>query len=450
MAKGLTAASVEKLSANPDKRVEIPDGLLAGLYLVIQPSGRKSWAVRYRSDGATRKLTLGPYPALDLGAARDAARKALRDAQTGADPARDKQIARKEAKERGEDDRDAFPAVARLFIERHAKPNNRRWKDTARILGLIPDPTKPDDAEKPKTFIPAKKGIASRWQQRRVQEITRRDIIDLLDEMVEADKPIAANRALAALRKLFNWAAGRDIIVANPAAGLKAPAAETARDRVLSDDELRALWKASDELAWPMGRFVQALILTGQRRDEVAGMTRRELSMSSSMWTIPRARAKNDMAHDVPLSKASLQLLESLPTISGDAGYIFTTTGETPISGFSKAKIKLDEKMLAILQHEAADRGEDPRLVTLPAWRLHDARRTVATGMAKLGINLPVIEKVLNHQSGTFAGIVGVYQRHSFAEEKRRALDAWASFVETLVTDRPKDNVTTLRSGEAR
>ena len=432
MAKALTAASVEKLNPNPEKRVEIPDGLLAGLYLVSQPSGRKSWAVRYRAAGAPRKLTLGPYPALDLVAAREAARTALRDAQTGADPAREKQAVRRQAKERGQGERDAFPSVARLFIERHAKPNNRRWKDAARILGLVPDPARPDEAEQPKTFIPAKKGIAARWEQRRVQDITRRDVIDLLDEMVEAGKPIAANRALATLRKMFNWAAGRDIVEANPAAGVKAPASETSRDRVLSDDELRVLWKACDDIGWPMGRFVQLLILTGQRRDEVAGMTWRELAVPNALWSIPRTRAKNDVAHDVPLSKAALALLEGLPTVAGDAGYVFTTTGETAVSGFSKAKLKLDEKMLAALRKEAAERGEDPNRVTLPAWRLHDLRRTAASGMAKLGISLPVIEKVLNHVSGSFSGIVGVYQRHSFADEKRAALEAWGEFVVQL------------------
>lgn len=429
MAKALTAASVEKLLPDPAKRLEVPDGLLAGLYLVVQPTGKKSWAVRYRAGGSPRKLTLGPYPALDLSAAREAAREALRSAQVGSDPAQEKQVARREAKERGEGERDSFPSVARLFIERHAKPNNRRWKEAARILGLVPDAAKPEGADKPATFVVAPKSIAARWERRRVQDITRRDVIDLLDDMVAAGKPIAANRALATLRKMFNWAAGRDILSSSPAAGVKAPAAETARDRILSDAELRALWIACDGLGWPMGRFVQMLILTGQRREEVAGMTRREVSVPKALWTIPRDRAKNDIAHDVPLSPQSLALLEGLPKIAGKGEFVFTTTGNTPVSGFAKMKLRLDAKMLEIMKNEAKAAGDDPERVTLPPWRMHDIRRTVASGMARLGINLPVIEKVLNHTSGSFGGIVGVYQRHHFADEKRHALDVWGKHV---------------------
>lgn len=434
MAKALTAASVEKLLPDPQKRREIPDGLLAGLYLVVQPSGKKSWAVRYRSDGATRKLTLGAYPAIDLGAARAAAKAALIDAQKGADPAANKQEARRLAKEGRDADRDSFPSVARLFIERHSKAKNRTWKNSARILGLVPDKSLSDAADNPKTYVIAKDGIAGRWQRKRIQEITRRDIIDLLDEIVEADKPIAANRTLAALRKMFNWAAGRDIVIANPVAGVKPPAAEQSRDRVLSDDELRVAWKAADDLGWPMGRFVQSLILTGQRREEVSGMRKSELKAPGALWTIPKERAKNKVEHDVPLSKEMSALLDGLPVVAGSTGFIFTTTGFSPVSGFAKAKARLDAKMLQILRQEATERGENPEEVALVPWRLHDIRRTVATGMARLGIDLPVIEKVLNHTSGSFAGIVGVYQRHKFADEKRAALEAWGNYVSEIAS----------------
>lgn len=433
MAKALTATSVEKLLADPSKRREIPDGLLAGLYLVVQPSGKKSWAVRYRSGGATRKLTLGTYPALDLSAARAAARAALTDAQKGADPAAEKQQARRDAKESRGADRDSFPAVARLFIERHAKPNTRTWLGTARLLGLAPDKDRPEEGESPKAFVIAKGGIAERWETKRVQDITRRDIIGLLDDIVESGRPVGANRSLAAIRKMFNWAAGRDIIAANPVAGVKAPSAETSRDRVLSDDELCALWKASDMVGWPMGNFVQLLILTGQRRDEVAGMRKSELHLGKALWTIPRERAKNDVAHDVPLSGAVTASLSAFPVVANPKGLVFTTTSETPISGFSKTKAKLDEHMLSILKEAAVERGESPNEVVLAPWRLHDIRRTAATGMARLGVSLPVVEKVLNHVSGSFAGIVGVYQRHSFADEKRKALEAWGEHVTRLI-----------------
>ena len=439
MAKALTTQSVEKLRADAGRRLEIPDGLLAGLYLVVQPTGKKSWAVRYRADGKPRKLTLGPYPALDLSAAREAAKLALLGAQKGADPAKEKQVARRVAKERGNDDRDSFPSVARLFIERYAKPKNRRWKDSARILGLVPDRTRADDVDSPATFIVSPNSIAARWQDRRIQEIRRRDVLDILDQMMEAGKPIAANRTLATLRKMFAWAASRDIVEASPVAGVKAPATETSRDRVLTDDELRALWIACEAQDWPFGKFVQALILSGQRRDEVAGLRRSEISAGKAMWTIPKQRTKTGKTHDVPLPPALAELFDGQPIISGAAGYVFTTTGRSPISGFSKGKIAIDKRMLETLRKAASDRGEDPAKVALEPWRLHDLRRTVATGMARLSIDLPVIEKVLNHVSGSFAGIVGVYQRHSFADEKRRALDAWAAHVAGLSAPSPKD-----------
>lgn len=445
MAKPLTAAAVAKLKADSSRRVEVPDGLLPGLYLVVQPSGAKSWCARYRAAGQPRKLTLGTYPALDLGAARDAARDAFRRAQKGEDPAGEKQAAKRGARERGEAERNVFDAVARQFLDRYAKPKNRSWRETARLLGLVHDPAKLDQADKPQSFIANEGGLAERWGKRRLQDIARRDIIEVLDEIVDRGAPIAANRTLAALRKLFAWIVDRGILVASPAAGVKPPSAESSRDRVLSDDELRAIWMAADEMAWPFGRLVQALILTGQRRDEVCKMTDRELSLMNKLWSIARERVKNNQAQDVPLSAASIRLFEGLPNIKGESGYIFTTNGRTPVSGFSKAKDRLHELALKHLRKQAEERGEDQSKVTLPPWRLHDIRRTVASGMARLGINLPIIEKVLNHTSGSFGGIVGVYQRHSFADEKRAALESWGRFVTALVEEDPNDNIVALR-----
>jgi integrase len=445
MSKALTAAAVEKLKPNPEKRIEVPDGLLPGLYLVIQPSGRKSWATRYRSAGKPRKLTLGSYPALQLDEARDAARQALRDAQAGTDPAEQKKAAKVAAKDGAAAERDSFDAVARLFIARYAKPKNRGWKEQARLLGLIPDPAWPAEAENVAAFLRHPNGAAAAWGDRRIQSVTKRDIVEFLDGVVDRGSPIAANRILAVLRRLFGWAVDRDILPASPAAGVKAPTAEESRDRVLSDAELRAVWKAADAIGQPFGPMVKLLILTAQRRDEVAAMTWREVDRHAALWTLPRSRAKNGQEHSVPLSNAAVAVLEACPEIAGAARYVFTTTGETPVSGFSRAKSRLDREALAILKMDVEERGEDPATVTLPDWRLHDLRRTAATGMARLGIDLPVIEKVLNHVSGSFAGIVGVYQRHSYEDEKKRALEAWGSFVTALVTDRPKDNILPMR-----
>jgi integrase len=188
------------------------------------------------------------------------------------------------------------------------------------------------------------------------------------------------------------------------------------------------------------------LILTGQRRDEVSESTWPEFNLATRTWLIPRERVKNNQEHEVALCDQAVSVLERLPRIAGKKKFVFTTSGESSVAGFSRAKRRLDAMVLMAARKVAADQGEDPASVEPPArWTLHDLRRTVASGMARLGIGLPVIEKILNHTSGSFAGIVGVYQRHSFSDEKRKALETWGRFVETTVTDKPSDNVVALR-----
>jgi integrase len=438
MAKAITGPALSKFKADHARRREIPDGVVTGLYFVIQPTGRKSWAVRYRHFGKPRKMMLGNYLAgndakmagAELVRVRGEAADILERVRQGDDPAAEKQIAKKVASDNDTIDRSRFDSVARLFLSRYAKPKNRSWKETARQLGLAPDKAKPEEAEDPKAFVTIKGSAVDKWGHRPISSITRAEVIGLLDDIVDRGAPIMANRILAALRKMFNWSIQRGLIEASPCEKVKPPTAEKSRDRVLSDDELRALWIASDTMGWPFGRLFQMLVLTGQRREEVGGMKWREIS--GDLWTIPRERVKTNKAHEVPLSPASVALLERLPRVGGE-GYIFTTTGTKPVSGFSKAKDMLDEKMLAVLRKQAEEAGHDPKEIELAPWRLHDIRRTVASGMARLGISLAVIEKILNHTSGSFGGIVGVYQRHEFSEEKRRALDAWASFVARIV-----------------
>ena len=185
--------------------------------------------------------------------------------------------------------------------------------------------------------------------------------------------------------------------------------------------------------------MAKLLLLTGQRRNEVAGMIWAELDLDKALWRIPAGRTKNDEAHEVPLSDAALAVIASLPRIKSDKGYLFTTNGKTHVSGYSRAKAVIEHAMLEIARGE---RGQD---IEIPRWTFHDLRRTAVSGMARLGISLPAIEKVVNHSSGSFAGIVGVYQRHSFADEKRNALQGWAKFVLSLVEGRPA-NVVPLRA----
>ena len=401
MPRALTARTIETIKPGSN-REEIPDPLLPGHYLVLQPSGARSFAVRYRLGGRPRKYTVGPYPAIDLKTARELAAKALRAVAEGRDPGQEK-IAARTAQP------DTVEAVAKQFVELHCRRANRprTIEGTQQLLDLH---------------------VLPRWGRRLLKDITRRDVLDLLDGLVAGGRPIAANRVLTAVRKLFNWAIERDILGASPCAGVKPPTPEQSRDRVLSDDELRNVWHAADQLGGPFGALVKLLVLTGQRRDEVARMTWSEVNLEARLWTLPKERSKNGKPHDIPLSDPAVAILEALPRI-GDT-FVLTTDGKSAASNYGVNKKRLDALLPA----------------DMPRWWLHDARRTAASGMARLGINLPVIEKVLNHSSGSFGGIVGVYQRHDFAEEKRRALECWGVHVAELVSGGPSRNVVRLET----
>src|SRR5215510_6593771 len=398
----LTNRSVEAMKPGP-ARQEIPDSLLPGLYLVVQPSGAKGWAVRYRHQGVPRKLTLGSHPALGLKDARELGAKALRTVAEGRDPGREK-IAARAAKA------DSVDRIVEDFLERHVRRSNRprTAQETERLL---------------------RQHVLPRWRGRVVHDITRRDVLDILDRVVDGGAPIAANRVFAAVRKFFNWCVARDILPASPCAGVKPPTAERARDRVLSDDELRRVWAAAEKLGGTFGPLVKLLALTGQRRDEVAGIWWDELDLDTRLWTLPPARTKNNQPHEVPLSKAALAVLQNVPRTASSPFVLTTNGGASAASGYSKGKRRIDASLPG----------------DMPAWRLHDLRRTAASGLARLGISLPVIEKVLNHSSGSFAGIVGVYQKHSFASEKAQALEAWGNFVAALVEGKPASKVVRLR-----
>jgi integrase len=371
----LTAKGIEAVRAADDRR-ELADDYMRGLYLVVQPTGSKSWAVRYRHGGRSHKHTVGPYPAFDLKQARDAAAKVLRAVAEGRHP---------EQRQSGS----VEDAVAQ-FLERHGKNYRPKPRSEAeRLLRLH---------------------VVGNWGRRKLEEITRADVRAMIARI---EAPVAANRVHSIVRKLFNWAVENDLIVNSPVAGLKAPHAEASRDRVLTDDELRQVWQAAEGLGPLNGAVVRLLVLTGQRRNEVAHMQWGELDLEKRLWTLPRERVKNDRRHEVPLSSQAVTIIQALPRISDR--FVFSLNAESPVNDFGKNKGRLDE------------------LSGVSDWVLHDLRRTVASGMARLGIGLSVIEKVLNHVSGSFAGIVGVYQRHEFAEEKRAALQKWAEHVERLV-----------------
>ncbi|ESY49071.1 tyrosine-type recombinase/integrase [Mesorhizobium sp. RSR380A] len=439
MAKALTAASLLKLKADPSKRREIADGILTGLYFVIQPTGRKSWAVRYRASGIPKKVTLGnSLFGDDANAAGEELTRIRREAahildrvRRGEDPGAEKQAAKREVKD---EDRDKFQTVVERYLKEYAS-KRRGETEKARLLGM-----RLQDGE----WITNPERAVGLWGDKRIQDVTRGDIREHLEKLA-ATAPIGANRTFAELRKFFNWTVGKDILTASPMTDLQAPSEENnSRNRILtrrkevpgsSDNELRWLWqacKAYDGAAGrgPFGLFLQLLVMTGQRRSEVAEMTWGEIDMEVAEWTIPAARSKNGEPHVVPLSKQALAILRAVPRIKSKAGYVFTTGGESPISGFSRMKLRVDKLM-------AKSAGEKK----IADWTLHDIRRTVAAGMQRLGVRMEVTEKVLNHKSGSFRGIAAIYQVDDYADEKRAALDVWGRFVIELVEGKAAQNV---------
>lgn len=421
MAKVLTAKSVETMKPDPNRRLEIPDAALPGLYLVLQPGGARSWAFRYRCGGKSRKLTIGSFPAISLAAARDEARKAAQAVATGTDPGAVK--AERQAAARAavvEPDRDTVRAQVEEFDKRHLS-KIRSGKAARRFLDRF---------------------VVAKWGDRDVHDIAKRDVIELLDGIVDAGTPTTANRVLAQVRKFMNWLVERDVLERSPVAGVKPPAKEESRDRVLSDDELRWIWTATAAEGQPFGPLTRFLLLTGQRLGEGVGMTDREVT--GGLWHLTAARTKNGRAHAVPLSSAAMEVLASVRRIKGDRRLVFTTTGATPVSGFDRAIKRLRKRAEEVA---AAERGGP---VEIAPWGFHDLRRTAATGMAGLGFPVHVVEAVLNHASGSVSGIAAVYNRHNYADEKRAALEAWGRHVLELVGERPAgENVVKLEAARS-
>lgn len=408
LAKVLTARSVEAMKPDPTRRLEIPDAAFPGLYLVVQPSGARSWAYRYRAAGKPRKLTIGRFPAFSLAQAREKAGEAAQAVEMGADPGAAKAAAKASALVV----EDATRNQVRTLVEQYDVRHLSRLRSGAAARGFLD------------------RSAVSAWGDRDVRTLTKRDVVELLDGIVDRGSPISANRTLAHLRAFFGWLRSRDVIEASPADGVRPPVAERSRDRILTDDEIALFWRATEGLGQPFGPMYRLLLLTGQRLREAAQMTDAEIS--NDTWTIGAARAKNAETHVVPLSEAAREALASVKRIGRQ--YVFTTTGDAPVSGFAKGKQRLDKAIAKLV--------EDP----IPPFVIHDLRRTAASGMARLGIAPHVVEAVLNHRSGAVSGIAKVYNRHDYAAEKRAALEAWGRYVLSL-TGPAKDNVVALGAG---
>lgn len=398
----LTSRLVESAKPGPgSQRLELWDNQLQGFGLRVAAGekGVRSWFCMYRLAGQQRRLTLGHYPAMSLADARAAAREAFQMVSEGRDPARERKplpIANP----------DRLDKMADEFVERWCKGRNRSWQEQHRILD---------------------RDVKPRLGDRLVQNIGRREIVELLDAKRDQGATTQANRVLEVVRRLFAWLVERGVVEENPALGIKPPSAVNSRDRVLSDDELGAVWRAFDDEGWPFGPAGRLLILTAARRDEVATMRWRDVDLGQGVWTVPREASKSDRAHEIPLPPIAISMLEEAPRLA-DAELVFTTTGRSPVQGWSKLKARIDARS------------------GVSGWILHDLRRTTATGLARMGYAPQVVGAILNHSPRSLQGVTAVYNRHSYSAEKRAALEAWARHVEAILNPEAASTVVPLRS----
>lgn len=380
MQLALTSKSLDALKAKA-KRYEVHDLHCPGLSVRVSVHGTKTFNTKFRFGTKQKRLKIGVYPRISLATAREKVIAALQQVDEGLDPTR---------RRRSLDMR--VEAVCREFVSLHARPRNRCWRETERILE--------------REFVNA-------FGQCDIREIKRWHVLELMDAAIARGAPYQANRIHASVRKLLNWTVERGILEVSPIVGLKSPTKEKSRERVMDDDEIVRLLRACRNDVYPFRHFVPFLLATAQRRGEVAALKWSDIDFDEKVWVIPADRSKNGKPHVVPLSLFALDVLKQIPRFDA-CDWVFTTTRRSPVSGFSKMLRRVSEGS------QTSD------------WRLHDLRRTAASGMARAGVEPHVVEKVLNHISGIISGVAAVYLRYSFDAEKKDALEGWGKHLTQL------------------
>ena len=368
--------------------------------LRVSYGGRKTWFVMYRHNGKLRRLKIGTYPDLGLAGAREAADQEVKAIIERRDPAAERQ-SRKNAR--------TFGQLADDYLEQYAKKKKRSWSRDKEIIE--------------RELLPA-------WRDEKARDITRRDVKNLLDGIIDRAAPVMANRTLAVMRKIFNW--GIDIdsldpltptyyLDGNPSARMgQLMPAEHARERVLSPAEIKTLWSrligGELTISWPVVLVLQLILVTAQRKGEVVGIAKKDVDLKSAWWTIPGYKTKNGHTHRVALSTLAVELVTEAMELSGESGYVFPSPRDpdSPI---------LDTAVDFAVRRNRSAFG-------LERWTPHDLRRTAASSMTASGVSRDLLAKILNH---TDRSVTAVYDRHSYDKEKRRALNAWGWRLEGIV-----------------
>ena len=380
-------------------KADTADAVVPGLAVRIGTSGQRTFVLVGRFPGRANptRRAIGTYPAISLDQARNTARNWIALVERGIDPAIQVATEREANRVRASN---TFEAVAESFLEKHAA--SRR---TAHSIGRL-----------------VRGKLIARWRNRPIDTINKRDVIDMIDDVREKSGAGAARQVLLYTRRLFGWAAARDLVPLNPCAAVVTAdflPPKVSRDRVLTNAELALVLKAIAGVGYPTAPYVRFLALTACRRQEAAGAVWSEFDLAQGTWLLPAARVKNASEHALPLPRAALDLLATLPRFKGSA-FVFTT-GRGPIGGLSRRKRELDARIAEL-------NAGDP----IAPFTWHDLRRSAASGMAALGIAPYVIESILNHRSGVISGIARIYNRHDFRAEKAQALAIWAAHLDQL------------------
>ncbi len=401
---GLTALTVKNLAPRAT-RYEVPD--LAGLYLAVHPSGAKSWVYRFRFNGKTRKLTVGSayteagIEVIKIGAARDIADEARVLIARKIDPIEQNRAKQTAAAAEAAAAQNTLRAVAETYLEQHG--HLRTIDHRTKIFKRLIFPT---------------------LGARQIDGIKRADIVKLLDDVAKGRGAPMADSVLATMRGFLNWYAARHDDYVSPVVTRMARTSikARARNRTLTDSELRALWRACDE-AGIFGHYVRFTVLTATRRNESAHLRGAELDGTD--WTIPGNRYKNKLDHLVPLSDAAVKVLNSVPKIAG-TDFVFATPDGNPIAGFGSRKEAIDRLMVAQLRKVV---GRDD--VELSRWTIHDLRRTARTLMSRAGVPSEIAERALGHVK---TGVEGIYDRHGYHAEKKQAFVKLADLIERIIS----------------
>jgi len=391
----LTQASVEKMQPPKAGRLDIWDAVVPGLALRIPATGRKVWLLAYRMPGSRQKIwhTIGPLGSVpSLTDARERARVILADAAKGTTPA----VSKRAAMTFGEA-RDRFLAEG-----------ERRWR-----------------ANTIKSYRQSLRTNLAVWDRRPLREIGRRDVLEAINDKAQKGAPIAAARMLVRLRSFVGWAIAADLIEADPTANVRKPAQDGRRDRVLTDAELVAFWRATERHG-SIYACLRMMLLKAQREAETAGMRWHEIDFDERIWTIPSERAKNGKAHIVHLNSLAIETIAKMQRIDG-TDLVFPGQRKKPVNGWSSVKKVINDAM-----------GD------CPPWVFHDLRRTAATTMARLNVRAEIVEKLLNHSGSHLGPIASIYNRHQYLDERRGAIEAWGNFLDSLIRPAPS-NVVALR-----